>query len=141
MRSTEFDQRMEYVSTLYAQEAEDRDGVAYVDARPVFAAEGGGYSAYLPGSDGQLVNMRLGDGIHLTRPGAERLSAQVIAALESQWDVGRGRGRGAGDGPRGRSDKRADTDGMIFDTRTDTLRTLVLKSFTRRRARGSGAPR
>ncbi len=87
MRSTEFDQRMEYVSTLYAQEAEDRDGVAYVDARPVFAAEGGGYSAYLPGSDGQLVNMRLGDGIHLTRPGAERLSAQVIAALEAQWDV------------------------------------------------------
>ena len=87
MRSTEFDQRMEYVSSLYAQEAEDRDGVAYVDARPVFAAEGGGYSAYLPGPDGQLVNMRLGDGIHLTRPGAERLAAQVIAALESQWDV------------------------------------------------------
>lgn len=87
MRSTEFDQRMDYVSSLYAAEAERHRGVAYVDARPVFAAQGGGYSAYLPGPDGQLVNMRLGDGIHLTRPGADRLAAEVVAALEAQWDI------------------------------------------------------
>lgn len=87
MRSTEFDQRMDYVSSLYAAEAARHRGVAYVDARPVFAAQGGGYSAYLPGPDGQLVNMRLGDGIHLTRPGADRLGAQVVAALEEQWGI------------------------------------------------------
>lgn len=81
MRDTEFDQTMEYVSSLYASEASTRAFVSFVDARAVFADANGGYADYLPAGDGQLTQMRLADGIHLTRSGAERLVTQIMPLL------------------------------------------------------------
>lgn len=86
MRASSFDESMEYVSSLYRQEAQARSLVSYVDAREVFAGPDGGYADYLPGSDGQLTQMRLSDGIHLTRAGAKRLADQVIPLLPVSVD-------------------------------------------------------
>ena len=86
MRDVEFDETMAYVSSLYAAEAATRAHVSFVDARAVFAAEGGGYADYLPAGDGQLMQMRLPDGIHLTRSGAERLVTQVVPLLPIDID-------------------------------------------------------
>ena len=86
MRDSEFDETMEYVSSLYAAEAAERAYVSFIDARAVFAAEDGGYADYLPAGDGQLSQMRLPDGIHLTRSGAERLVTQVIPLLPIDID-------------------------------------------------------
>lgn len=88
MRDADFDRRMAYLDGIYADEARSRGAVAFVDARPLFVQDaGGGYAAYLPGADGLLQLMRLGDGIHLTRAGAERLSDAVVAALDAQWHL------------------------------------------------------
>lgn len=81
MRDLEFDDSMEYVSSLYQLEAATRPLVSFVDARAVFLDGDGLYADYLPGSDGQLTQMRLPDGIHLTRAGAERLAAQILPLL------------------------------------------------------------
>ncbi|WP_164710382.1 SGNH/GDSL hydrolase family protein [Euzebya pacifica] len=81
MRDTEFDERMEYLSSLYQSEASARAYVSFVDARRVFAGDDGRYADYLPAGDGSLTQMRLGDGIHLTRSGAERLVSQLLPLL------------------------------------------------------------
>ncbi len=81
MRDASYDESMEYVSSLYEAEAGRRPLVSFVDARAVFVDEGGGYADYLLGAGGQLSQMRLPDGIHLTRSGAERLAAQILPLL------------------------------------------------------------
>lgn len=86
MRSPSFDQSMEYVSSLYRQEAQARSLVSYVDARKVFEGPDGGYADYLADSDGQLTLMRLSDGIHLTRAGARRLADQILPLLPVMVD-------------------------------------------------------
>jgi uncharacterized protein len=81
MRSTTFDESMEYVSSLYEREAGTRPLVSYVDARAVFSTPDGAYADYLPAGAGQLAEMRLSDGIHLTRAGAQRLAEQIFPLL------------------------------------------------------------
>jgi hypothetical protein len=81
MRDAGFDESMAYVNSLYQAEADTRSAVTYVDSRRVFADARGRYADYLPGEGGQLVQMRQGDGIHLTRPGAVRLARLVLPLL------------------------------------------------------------
>lgn len=81
MRDVEFDETIRYLNAIYAEEAADRAFVSFVDARQVFADAEGRYADYLPAGDGQLTQMRLSDGIHLTRAGAERLVSQVLPLL------------------------------------------------------------
>ncbi len=81
MRDPGFDESMAYVSELYRAQAAQRPLVSYVDARRVFEAAEGGYADYLPDPDGGLVQMRLPDGIHLTRAGADRLAELVFPLL------------------------------------------------------------
>jgi uncharacterized protein len=81
MRDGAFDERMAYVNGLYERAAAARPEVTYLDARRIFADRDGGYADYLPGADGRLVEVRQGDGIHLTRAGAARLAAAVAPLL------------------------------------------------------------
>lgn len=81
MRDGPFDESMAYLSQLYEAEARKRPLVSFVDSRAVFADAGGRYADYLPAPDGQLEQMRLPDGIHLTRAGAQRLAEQVFPLL------------------------------------------------------------
>ncbi len=81
MRDAEFDESMEYISELYRRQAGARSYVSYVDARQVFDDASGAYADYLTEPDGQLAQMRLGDGIHLTRAGASRLAEQILPLL------------------------------------------------------------
>ena len=59
---------------IYEAEAKKRPWIHFLDSRPVLAGEDGGYAAYLPGDDGQPELARQGDGIHLSRFGADRLA-------------------------------------------------------------------
>jgi hypothetical protein len=81
MRDHSFDESMAYLSTLYEQEADRRPLVSFVDSRAVFADVDGRYADYLPLPDGRLEQMRLPDGIHLTRAGAQRLVDQILPLL------------------------------------------------------------
>ena len=84
MRSAEFDERMHILNEIYRSEAASRPWVRFVDSGPVLAPPTGGYAAYLPGSDGQPQLARSGDGIHLTRFGANRLAAAVLDRLDQE---------------------------------------------------------
>lgn len=81
MRDAPFDESMAYLSSLYDAEARKRPLVSFVDSRAVFADADGRYADYLPGPGGQLEQMRLPDGVHLTRAGAQRLAEQVLPLL------------------------------------------------------------
>ena len=80
MRTAAFDERIAYLDSLYDAEAATRPNVTFVDSRPLFATPDGRYADYLADA-GQLVQMRQGDGIHLTRAGGERLAGAVLDAL------------------------------------------------------------
>ena len=90
MRSAEFDERMQYLNSLYAAEAGERDQVIYLDTVPLFATPEGAYADYLPVEGGQLAQMRLSDGIHLTRAGAERVATAVLGLLPDLTASGSG---------------------------------------------------
>jgi hypothetical protein len=86
MRSAGFDQRMQLVTRIYREEAARRAGIRFLDTRPLFAVDGG-YTAYLPGANGDPVLVRREDGIHLTPAGAERLATAVLAAIGRDWTL------------------------------------------------------
>lgn len=92
MRSADFDNRMQVMNAIYRQEVARRPGVTYFDSRPVLADGGGGYSAYLPDTDGTQTLMRAPDGIHLTPAGGRRLAhavlATVLATVASRGEAG-----------------------------------------------------
>jgi hypothetical protein len=89
MRSADFDQRMQILDGIYASEAKTRPWIRFVDSRPVLSGEDGGYAAYLPDAGGQPELARQGDGIHLSRFGAERLAAAVFDAIDDELAGGR----------------------------------------------------
>lgn len=88
MRSSSFDQRMRLITDIYRDEARRHAGVRFNDIRALFSDPGGSYSAYLSGADGRPVLVRREDGIHLTAAGASRLTPVVMAAIQSDWELG-----------------------------------------------------
>lgn len=85
MRTAGFAQRMAHLDELYRSEAARHPDVTFLDTWELFAGPDGAYAAYLPGSDGRPALMRLGDGIHLTRPGGEHLATRVFDVIDQRW--------------------------------------------------------
>lgn len=61
-------------------------GAAYVDAHDMLAAPDGSYTARLP-IDGRAVQVRTGDGIHLTPEGGDYLGAALLDLIDAQCRV------------------------------------------------------
>lgn len=89
MRSATFAGRMNYLNSIYASEAERHEGVTYIDSWTLFQGQDGGYAAYLPDGAGTATLMRLGDGVHLTRAGGDRLAAAVFGVIDERWGLSR----------------------------------------------------
>ncbi len=75
------------LNDIYASEAEAREGVTFITAWELFAGSDGRYSEYLPNRKGDVVDMRLNDGIHLTTAGAYHLARPTIAVVMEQWGI------------------------------------------------------
>ena len=88
VRSDEFRQKVEFLNDVYRTEAEGFDGVTFVDSWSVFAGSDGEFSEYLVDADGNLVDMRLNDGIHLTTAGGIRLAEVTFGIIASNWGIG-----------------------------------------------------
>lgn len=88
MRSGEFTERMDILNGIFSSEAAKRPWIRFLDSGPVLAPPGGGYSAYLPGGDGQPQLARTSDGVHLSRFGANRLAAAVMGKLDAELAAG-----------------------------------------------------
>lgn len=87
VRDGEFRQKVEVMNEIYRSEAGEFDLVTYVDSWPVFTGPDGGYSEYLTDDNGDLVDMRLNDGIHLTTAGAIRLAKVTFEVIAENWDL------------------------------------------------------
>jgi hypothetical protein len=87
VRQEEFRQKVEIMNDIYRSEADEFDLVTYVDSWAVFTGPDGGYSEYLTDDSGDLVDMRLNDGIHLTTAGAIRLAKVTFEVIAENWDL------------------------------------------------------
>jgi lysophospholipase L1-like esterase len=87
MKDDTYRERMAMLNRVYEEVAATHDGVTYIDTWEMFADEDGEYAAYLHDASGDRVRMRQGDGIHLTRAGADRLSARVLAIVREDWGM------------------------------------------------------
>jgi hypothetical protein len=87
MKDDTYGERMAMLNRVYEEVAATHDGVTYVDSWALFADENGEYAAYLRDGDGERVRMRQADGIHLTRAGADRLSARVLQVVRRDWGI------------------------------------------------------
>lgn len=91
MRSGDFDAKMQELNAVYAAEASTRPQVTFVDTRALFASASGTYDRYLPTDDGDLVDVRLSDGIHLSTAGGRWLSELLLDTLGTVVDLESGR--------------------------------------------------
>lgn len=87
--SDSFREKVELLNRIYSSEAEDRELVTYVDSWSEFTGPDGGYSEYLPDADGDLVDMRLDDGIHFTTNGGIKLAEVVFGLMNDEWELER----------------------------------------------------
>jgi hypothetical protein len=87
MASDGLTERMADVDTIYQDEASKRWGVVYFDSWPLFIDGSGKFDTFLPNADGALEAMRSGDGIHLTRAGADRLADAVLKRLNEETTI------------------------------------------------------
>ncbi len=81
MEDPEYDSRMQGVNEVFAAEAAKRDRVHYVDTRDLFRGPNGGFSRYVADADGQLSDVRLTDGVHLSTVGGRWLSQVLLDEL------------------------------------------------------------
>jgi len=61
--------------------------VQYVNTYRLFSDTEGNYSESLPDAQGNLVQMRISDGIHFTVAGAQYLANAVWKLLDKRWDI------------------------------------------------------
>ena len=87
MESPDYDERMQQVNKVFAAEAAKRDRVTYVDTRDLFRGPNGGFSRYVADADGQLADVRLTDGVHLSTVGGRWLSQVLLDELGGLVDL------------------------------------------------------
>ncbi|WP_419552153.1 DUF459 domain-containing protein [Candidatus Poriferisodalis sp.] len=81
MEDPEYDSRMQRVNEVFAAEAAERDRVHYVEIRDLFRGPNGTFSRYVADADGQLTDVRLTDGVHLSTIGGRWLSEVLLDQL------------------------------------------------------------
>jgi hypothetical protein len=83
MRDGEYSSAMGLIDQVMAEEAGKHPRVVYVDTYAMFSEPGavGTYAQSLPDETGQLVDMRLDDGIHLNVAGSQYLARAVMTEL------------------------------------------------------------
>jgi hypothetical protein len=81
MRDAGFDRRIDIINEVVEAEAEDRPWVTFIDTAEVLGGRDGGYVDRLPGVDDDL---RQGDGIHLSRAGADLLAEHLLALIDDE---------------------------------------------------------
>lgn len=90
MKSEAFDDKMKRLNLIYEKEALKREQVYFVKISELFSDENGEYSKYLASNDGQTVDARLSDGVHLSSFGGQRLSRYLMNELGKIVDLSGG---------------------------------------------------
>ena len=85
MRDAGFDHRIAIINDVVAEAADERPWVTFVDTDAVLGGSDGGYVDRLPGIDEDL---RQGDGIHLSRAGADLLARHLLELIDDELTAG-----------------------------------------------------
>ena len=97
MRDPDFDARVDRINPIYRAEAAARPWVTVVDAADALGDDGE-FADLLPDGSGGLEDVRLADGVHLTRAGGDRLAAEVLDVVEARAGLRRGEAPGSAQG-------------------------------------------
>jgi hypothetical protein len=89
MRDAGFDGRAEVMNEIYRTEAERRPWMTYLDLHPIFGDDKGDYVERKPDADGELVDLRQDDGVHLSQPGATILAREMLRLIDEEIQKGR----------------------------------------------------
>ena len=84
MRDAGFEANISQIEQIGRDVASSRDDVIYIDAHRMLSDASGRYTAYLPDEDGTEELVREPDGIHVTRAGGDRLSAQIMNLIQAE---------------------------------------------------------
>lgn len=87
VRSDSFRDKVATMNEIFESEAAAHPGVSFINSWDVFTGPDGGFSEYLTNDEGDLVDMRLNDGIHLTTAGGIRLARVALAEIEENWQL------------------------------------------------------
>ena len=87
VQSESFQERVRLMNQIYEEQAAQHEMVTFIEAWSVFEGPNGGYSEYLTDANGDLVDMRLDDGIHYTTAGAIRLAEVVYQVIAEDWGL------------------------------------------------------
>ncbi len=87
VQSETFRPRVELMNSVYESVADEYTRVTFVESWSVFVDADGNYSEYLRDESGDLVDMRLNDGVHFTTAGAIRLAEVFYGVLAGDWDL------------------------------------------------------
>lgn len=81
-----FEAKMEILNEIYLSEADAHgDQIRFFRSWELFAGPNGRYSEFLPDDDGDVVDMRLNDGIHLTTAGAYRMARALAPVMAEDF--------------------------------------------------------
>lgn len=87
-RDEDYSARLRLMNGIFEDVAADHPNTTIVSLYDLFKDENGVYSDYLTDANGELVNMRNSDGIHLTRAGGDRAAATILAAIDEDLPGG-----------------------------------------------------
>ena len=87
MREPGYAARLATVNRVHAAEAAQRPWVTLIDTAAVLGGEDGGYTPSRPDATGAPVEVRRGDGIHLTPAGADLLAVHVLDEIRDRVDL------------------------------------------------------
>lgn len=76
---------MEIINSVYAEVADRYDRVEFVDIWEVLSGPDGGFLKAIEGPDGQPIEIRAEDDIHLTEVGADIAAQHVMDQLRDGW--------------------------------------------------------
>ena len=86
MKAEKYSADMEQINAIYRTEAE-KAGVIFVDIWDKFADERGQYTVFGPDVNGEIVKLRLPDGVHFTEAGARKLAHFVEADIRKIYEA------------------------------------------------------
>ncbi len=85
MRPTLWEPLPPDVNTILAEEAALRPWVTFLDIDELYRNEDGEYDQYIVGPDGDRVNARAPDGVHITRQGSKWIADLVWQEIQRIW--------------------------------------------------------
>jgi uncharacterized protein len=81
MREADKQAHAQIINSIFAKEAAARPEVVILDTQKIFSRVPGRFTMYLVEPGGKLLYVRVQDGIHFNRAGANRLAAIIIKKL------------------------------------------------------------